>query len=283
MFHLFKREDKKREQQEELLSAYLDDQLSAEEREDLEAQLADDPAMRIELDALRQTVAMVRDLPVASVPRNLILPQKTEARPQIAPAAPPHSGLPASLMAAATAIAGLLFVIVLARDLLFFTPSFSSFAPAVEAPQEMAISSPDSPELEAGEESIGTPAMSPETAPSSEESAPEERAATIPTTDEQEPANDALTTPGYPTASAPAFAAEEGKEGGAVLTPSPTSRDVGEAAPPPSAQVETEAAKPGVPEEGANASLAWRVLEIGLGLLYLGLALATVWVWRTRR
>jgi anti-sigma factor RsiW len=50
MMRLFAGQAKKREQRDELLSAYVDGQLSAGERARLEAQLATDSALQAELE-----------------------------------------------------------------------------------------------------------------------------------------------------------------------------------------------------------------------------------------
>ena len=52
----------------EKLSAYLDRELDERERRELDALLAADPALRAELEELRQTVEMVRSLPKVSAP-----------------------------------------------------------------------------------------------------------------------------------------------------------------------------------------------------------------------
>ncbi|MEQ9032954.1 MAG: hypothetical protein RLP44_29815, partial [Aggregatilineales bacterium] len=61
------------EQDYELLSAYLDEMLTSSEREALEARLSIEPDLRRELNALRQTVALMRQLPVMKAPRNYTL------------------------------------------------------------------------------------------------------------------------------------------------------------------------------------------------------------------
>ena len=83
------------ERRDELLSAYLDGQLSVAERERLEERLATDAALQAELEALRRTVAWVRELPPAPLPRNFILPPTIEARPRPTPAARPRRAEPA--------------------------------------------------------------------------------------------------------------------------------------------------------------------------------------------
>ncbi len=57
----------------ELLSAYLDDMLTVAERTALEARLAGDDALRAELEALRNTVSLIKALPVLKAPRNFTL------------------------------------------------------------------------------------------------------------------------------------------------------------------------------------------------------------------
>lgn len=61
------------EQDYELLSAYLDDMLTLAEREMLESRLNSEPELRRELNALRQTVTLMRQLPVMKAPRNYML------------------------------------------------------------------------------------------------------------------------------------------------------------------------------------------------------------------
>jgi hypothetical protein len=104
---------------DELLSAYLDGELNEAEQARLEQQLAVDPALQSELDALRRTVEMVRDLPVQPIPRNFILPQSVETRLRPTPTAHPRRRWAAPLLTAATSLVSLLFAIVLAGDLLF--------------------------------------------------------------------------------------------------------------------------------------------------------------------
>src|SRR5205814_4826744 len=57
----------------ELLSAYIDNQLAAAERGTLEARLEREPALRGALDELRGAVALLRDLPALTPPRSFAL------------------------------------------------------------------------------------------------------------------------------------------------------------------------------------------------------------------
>jgi len=115
--------------QDEQLSAYMDRELSSKERARLERQLAADPKMRDELDALRNTVSLVRNLPPVPIPRNFIL------RPGSIGGTSPRaiqrrSRWVAPLLTAASAVASLLFVITLATSFLAGSADISGLASA---------------------------------------------------------------------------------------------------------------------------------------------------------
>jgi hypothetical protein len=139
---------RERERRDELLSAYLDGQLGARERARLEARLAADPALRAELEALRRTVVLVHDLPSVPIPRNFILAQTMAARPRPARPWRPRRAWAAPFLTAATAVVSLMFVVVLAGDLLLSGVGQVGFAPAAEpaleaeAPQMALAPSP---------------------------------------------------------------------------------------------------------------------------------------------
>ena len=61
----------------ELLSAYLDNQLSPHQRAVLEARLRREPGLSSELDSLRNTRQMLRSLPKLRAPRNFTLSAQT--------------------------------------------------------------------------------------------------------------------------------------------------------------------------------------------------------------
>lgn len=330
------------EQRDELLSAYLDGELSVDARARLEAQLAADPGLRAELDALRHTVALVHDLPSVSVPRNFILPRGMAARHRPARQARPRLAWAAPFLTVATAVASLLFVVVLAGDLLLLGARNRASAPvlepqmAAEAPRELPAPVPASEkevvveaeveveatvEVEAeveGEVTLGavpteTPlpmaaeappeAASPVTV-EAEEYAAETAAdvdatavamggggtvepavpAPIPSPPMAEEAEKALTT--LPTATTAARAA--------VGVAEPTPSEVGEAelALEAAQDEEGEAAEPlpAVAESEPEWVLPqravippWWALEVALGLIAFGLALATILAWRARR
>jgi len=145
----------------DLLSPYLDDEVTDEERALVNATLADSPELRNELETLRQTVALVRDLPRVPAPRPFTL---TEADVQaVAPKPKKSFGLPAWFGGFAAAAA--LLVCVLAVGGVFLTSQFSSggmVGDVAMAPQQAAM---EQPAAEAPAE---------EAAPTQEEGAAEE-------------------------------------------------------------------------------------------------------------
>lgn len=64
----------------DLLSAYLDDQLSSGDRAALEARLNAEPALQDALEQLRQTVAVLRAAPEVAIPRSFRLDPATYGR-----------------------------------------------------------------------------------------------------------------------------------------------------------------------------------------------------------
>ena len=61
------------DQDYELLSAYIDGMLTTGERTRLEARLQTEPELQRELNALRETIALVKALPALTAPRNFTL------------------------------------------------------------------------------------------------------------------------------------------------------------------------------------------------------------------
>lgn len=128
----------------EQLSAYIDGALDDSERAALEARLQTDAALRRELDALRHTVALVRDLPRLKAPRDFTLTPamlegaRTAAPPPITPIPRRVIRFPAvSLMSAAASMVMIFLGVLL---LLGDTPPETTPA-MVEAPAPLA--SPD--------------------------------------------------------------------------------------------------------------------------------------------
>lgn len=101
-----------RERTDELLSAYIDGALGPRERARLEARLAADPELRARLESLRQTVALVRAMPSVRAPRSFRLTPAMVRRPV------PAARRLAPALTFATAISGLLCVVLLVGNLI---------------------------------------------------------------------------------------------------------------------------------------------------------------------
>ncbi len=118
------------DQDYDLLSAYLDNDLTDPERSALDARLQAEPELRAEVEALRATVDLIRSLPPLSAPRDYVLDKRLfrPARVWIFPATPAFSAISA---AAAT------LLVVLGLMTLF---SANRPQPAaLEAPQMAAL------------------------------------------------------------------------------------------------------------------------------------------------
>lgn len=290
MERLFRRQERKRERRDELLSAYLDDQLDSQERERLEAQLATDPALRAELEALRRTVALVRDFVPVPIPRNFILPRTMAARPRPAPAMRPRQAWAAPLLTAATAIVSLLFVVVLAGDLLLAGVGNMATAPKAPAQVEvevtqLALEAPPSDEkVEAERVAPPMPTEAPSEAPLA--ATTEEEHYAVETPDDAE-ATSAAASGGGPTDEAtdltPTAVSEDDLRGA-----EPTPDEVAKSAPLAAGEEEavtSEGEWEAREDEiiGPAPVSPWRALEVALGLIALGLAFSTIRAWRVRR
>ena len=108
----------------ENLSAYLDAQMTPNERRRLEEQLSRSPALQTALNELRQTRMMLRSLPRLKAPRNFTLkPEMVQVRR----ARPLFSWGTISFSAASALAALLLFVFFMGDFLGYFTPSNLAF------------------------------------------------------------------------------------------------------------------------------------------------------------
>jgi anti-sigma factor RsiW len=92
---------------DELLSAYLDEAVTAEEKRLIEAAIADEPALAWRLETLRQTVHLVRTLPAIALPRSFTLSELSGVARQPAPALSSASPAQRSLHAAPQQVIGL--------------------------------------------------------------------------------------------------------------------------------------------------------------------------------
>lgn len=135
MFKRFKRSE--HERVEELLSAYIDGKLSIEEATLVEKHLRECSACTQDLETLRQTVNLVRQLPAVSPPHSfaishLVVPERPWAWGYV-------------YLRGATALAALLLIVLLAGDLGFQY----LWAPRMAAPEPMALEATvEAPEAE---------------------------------------------------------------------------------------------------------------------------------------
>lgn len=135
----------------EQLSAYLDHALSPSERSTLEARLAADARLRKTLDELRAVKMNLRELPPVKPPRSFTLTPKM--------AGTPLRGVPSFVPALnwATAIAALLFAVLLTADL---SGGFSARELAAPAP-EAAMLAQTPAEVNSGAVAVSPTALAP--------------------------------------------------------------------------------------------------------------------------
>lgn len=248
---------------EESLSAYIDGELTARERARVEKHLEECRACTENLATLRQTVTLVRELPLVRAPRSFaVRPAVVRAKPSLAP---PSWGY--GLLKGATALAALLLVLLIGGDLaLQFVgvTSLASWAPAAPAPEvalapslepsAMPAPAEEPPMLGQTKDSEAPLAPGPENA---QEIAPHATAPTEAAEDFVEPeettspamreegAEVAGTPTAEPTPAAPPAAEGEMVGGGAAETPSAAT--VAPALTPTPGQEEQPTAEPAPP------------------------------------
>lgn len=154
----------------ELLSAYLDGQLSSSDSARLEARLRTDPALRSVLNDLRGARSLLRQLPMRKAPRNFTLTPKMVGKNPPLPRSYPVFRFSATL---ATILLFFTFGLNLMGRQLAFQPypggmggggapdTFAESAPATEAPATKAAAA----EAPAGEPSISMVPMPTATVP----------------------------------------------------------------------------------------------------------------------
>ena len=131
-----------------LLSAYLDDQLSEDEKRQMDGRLQSDPECRLALETLRRTSSLLRALPVRRAPRNFTLSAKT---------LPKRSTTPfIGFLRFSSAAAALLLVAAFALDLTQRTPLTSASRAAEDAQPAVAM---ESAKMPSAEEPVGEAPM----------------------------------------------------------------------------------------------------------------------------
>jgi anti-sigma factor RsiW len=121
---------------EELISAYLDKQLSAEEKDFFERHIASCADCRAQLEATRSMIAALRAMPAVKAPRSFVLPREMGKQPwrsflSLYPA-----------LRLATVVAALAFVVLFAGDLLLNQMGGSSAPQRVPAAVPAVMQAP---------------------------------------------------------------------------------------------------------------------------------------------
>lgn len=185
---------------EQSLSAYIDDELSGTDKARVERHLRECQACARSLSTLRQTVALLKELPTVPAPRSFALrPSRVHVKPRVTAPARGYG-----LLKGATALAALLLVLLVGGDLAFQVLGglpMAARAPLAPAPELAFIPSP-MPSV--------VPMPATEEVPLDHEKAADEWA------EEAPPVNAEAASPPVPAPSepAPAFLAPSGQEAG---------------------------------------------------------------------
>ncbi|MEA3459970.1 MAG: zf-HC2 domain-containing protein, partial [Chloroflexota bacterium] len=127
MFHFLRKRAKSEHQRVRgMLSAYIDGELSPEERALVEAHLAECESCARNLRTLRRTVELLGELPAVHAPRSFAISPAQPVKPRVKPWA---KGWAYTHLRSATALAAVLLVIVLAGDV-FLVGRAPAVAPA---------------------------------------------------------------------------------------------------------------------------------------------------------
>ncbi|HEU4323366.1 MAG TPA: hypothetical protein VFS21_09485 [Roseiflexaceae bacterium] len=150
----------------DLLSAYIDQQLSSSERAALERRLEQEPELRLALDELRATVEVLRALPPVTPPRSFTLPASARS---------PQPWLSLGMLRFGSAFASVLLVLTFLPALLRVdTMPIPASAPAMSPTRAVAYESAGlptpAPEATAGSAMMPQAALEP-TAPPEGDSA----------------------------------------------------------------------------------------------------------------
>jgi anti-sigma factor RsiW len=262
----------------ELLSAYLDNQLSSGARARLEAHLKARGELRTALEDLRRTRALLRSLPRMRAPRNFTL--NVEVASSIRPVKPGPRLYPAFRLA--SALASILLVIVLAGDLL---------GGSLSASRLIAV---ESPVGEVAAVQIETEAGQVTEQPAAKQSLPEATVVSAPGA--AAPAEEALRALGAasPTTQTLAASAPSGIYPPPAEPPAQTPTetimmaDASQITPTLMAQVEPEtqereALPAAEPEQGSPAWSIWRLVEAVLAMTALAAGVVAIYLRRVER
>ena len=280
----------------ESLSAYADGALSPVERRDIDARLAQDPALRQALAQIRATSTLLRALPQVRPPRSFTLtPEMAGIR---------SGRLRYPLLQMATAVATLALVVTVGVDMFGGAASNTAFRAAAPA-EEMALQAPAALPTEVGADALEAGALQSVAATSVPEAAAMDAMAATPTAASEDAIREAPTlgvvgeapsaARGTATA-APLLEAGSAATGGCeacgggpqVLSATPMDKFAAESGPEAAMVTQEMENQPVTPmpettalearQSGGLPALRW--VEIGLAAVALALAAVTL---RTRR
>jgi len=245
------------EQTRNLLSPYLDGEVTEEEREQVEHHLRMCPECAAELADLRWAVGLMAQMPAERLPRSFVLRQ-AEVQPP-----PFRFRMPRlyPLLRGATALAALLLVMVLTVDLGFQRRAVPAAAPAAEPMRAAQVLA--SPEAEgfAQEEAVEAPAAGAKPVATAPTIAPAANS-------EEDRAKVATKQPGIVAQTA---ITATGRTQAATPSPQPSPRQVRQEQVTPAA---------GLRSGGRLLQSPWRVAEVALAILLAVLASVLWWVRR---
>ncbi len=251
---------------EELISAYLDKRVSAEEQKFFERHIASCADCRAQLEATRSMVAALRVMPVVKAPRSFVLPREMAKQPR-------RSFL--SLYPAlrlATVVAAMAFVVLFAGDLLI-SQSMGGKAPQsipAAAPAPAVLQAPAAPRAAAPTQAPATAETSTNrTIAPTEPSAPAAGAAKMSATTAMTESTTASIPTATPEATASAGAAMQAQ---AMLSATPKSTETVFDQQSASAAEQPAAANAAAPTPIVEPL---RVIEIALLVLAVVLGIAT--------
>lgn len=280
---------------DEMLSAYIDDELSPRERQRLEARIAADPDLRHRLEGLERTVILMQQLPRVEAPRNFLLApsmvEEKRERPRrislhwLAPALTFASALSALMLVAVLILGGLggRMTTTLDDEPLEVAMETTQRPEEPEAPVPEMLPVPTSE----GARVFGTPveeaAEAPEEPPILAQEAPTETMDVVSETMTWEAPSGGG---GVPPTSTPADAAlgdrlppAEETEVAALSAP----EDEEEALPTLTDSEPSPVVSPEVERGEAEGFGGREVAIVGLALLTLALAIGAGFAWRSRR
>jgi hypothetical protein len=264
----------------ELLSAYMDGQLTSGKRQQLEARIKTNPELRAALDELTQTRAMLRSLPCLKAPRSFKL------TPEMVGQSQPRRLYP--FFQFASALSSLLLVLVLLSEFLGFGLPVPSGMMASQAPEEPVAAEVF---VESAPESLAMEMPAQEQVDAAK-AVPDEQTRMIETEEVQamvvegtplpEPAAEAepyLAAPAAPEEAAsnllmePAEAPPDTSVAGDLLAELPAPAQ-------PAPESEMDQSSPVLDRKTSEGFSSMRILQISLGLVALGTALVAIYMRR---